>query len=54
MAEFAHNNSKNASTGHILFELNCGYHLKVLFKKDLYPCLRTCLADKLAKKLRKL
>ena len=24
MAEFAYNNAKNASTGYILFELNCG------------------------------
>ena len=24
MAKFAYNNAKNASTGHILFELNCG------------------------------
>ena len=27
MAEFAYNNAKNASTGHILFKLNCEYHL---------------------------
>ena len=27
MAEFTYNNSKNASTGHTPFELNCGYHL---------------------------
>ena len=26
MAEFAYNNAKNASTGHMTFELNYGYH----------------------------
>ena len=27
IAEFTYNNAKNASTGHTLFELNCGFHL---------------------------
>ena len=27
MAEFLYNNAKNASTGHMPFELNCGYHV---------------------------
>ncbi len=26
MAEFAYNNAKNASIGHIPFKLNCGFH----------------------------
>ena len=26
ITEFAYNNSKNASTGHTLFELDCNYH----------------------------
>ena len=26
MAEFAYNNAKNVSTGHMLFKLNYGYH----------------------------
>ena len=34
MAEFTYNNAKNASTGHMSFELNCGYHFCVSFKKD--------------------
>ena len=34
MAKFAYNNSKNASTGHISFELNCGYHFCVSFKDE--------------------
>ena len=37
MAEFAYNNAKNASTGHILFELNCGYHPRVSYEEDLDP-----------------
>ena len=37
MAEFAYNNAKNTSTGFTLFELNCGYHPRVLYKEDLNP-----------------
>ena len=54
MAEFAYNNAKNASTGQTLFELNCGYHLKVSFKEDVDPYLRSCSANKLAEELREL
>ncbi len=49
MAEFAYNNAKNASTGHILFELNCGYHLRVSFKDDVNPRSRSRSANELAK-----
>ena len=35
MAEFTYNNAKNASTGHTLFELNCGYYPYVFYKKNL-------------------
>ena len=35
MAEFAYNNTKNASTGHTPFELSCAYHLWVFYKKDI-------------------
>ncbi len=52
MAEFAYNNAKNASTGHILFELNCGYHSKVSFKEDFDPRLRSRSANKLVEELR--
>ena len=43
MAKFAYNNSKNASTGHIHFELNCKYHPWVFYKKnlDLYSKSKT-------------
>ena len=54
MAEFVYNNAKNASIGHTLFELNYGYHLKVFFKEDIYPCLKSCSANKLVEELKKL
>ena len=34
MIKFAYNNAKNLSTGHMLFKLNCGYHLCVSFEKS--------------------
>ncbi len=43
IAEFAYNNTKSASTGHILFELNCGYHSRVSFKEDVNPTLEILL-----------
>ena len=51
MAEFAYNNAKNASIGHILFKFNCYYHSKVSFKEDVDLHLRFCFANKLAKEL---
>ncbi len=54
MAEFAYNNAKNASTGHIPFTLNYGYHSRVSFEKDVDPRSRSCSANKLAKELREL
>ena len=54
MAEFAYNNTKNTSTGHTLFELNCGYYSKVFFKEDIDSCLKSRSANELAKKLREL
>ncbi len=54
MAEFAYNNAKNASTGHIPFELNCGYHSKVFVKEDVDSHSRSCSANKLAEELREL
>ncbi len=54
MAEFAYNNTKNASTGHTPFELNCGYHSRVSFKEDVDPHSRSRFADKLAEELREL
>ncbi len=54
MAEFAYNNGKNTSTSYTLFELNYGYHPKVLFEDETNSHLKSCLANKLAKKLREL
>ncbi len=54
MAEFTYNNTKNASTGHTLFELNCGYHPKVSFEEDVDPRSKSRSANKLAKELREL
>ena len=54
MAEFAYNNAKNASTGHIPFELNCGYHPKVLFEKKVDLYLKSRFTDNLAEELKEL
>ena len=54
MAEFAYNNSKNASTGYMPFELNCGYHLQISYKEEVNPRSQSMLANKLLAKLREL
>ena len=54
MVEFAYNNIKNASIGHIPFELNCGYHPKVFFKENVDLYLKSSFANKLAEELREL
>ena len=54
MAEFVYNNTKNTSTGFTSFELNCGYHLRVSYKKNLNPHLQSKIAEKLSSKLRNL
>lgn len=54
MTEFAYNNIKNASTGHILFGLNFGYYSRISFKKEFNLRLRSQSTDELARKLRKL
>ncbi len=51
MAEFAYNNAKNASTGHISFELNCGFHLWASYKEDVDPCSQSRAANELATEL---
>ena len=53
IAEFAYNNAKNASTGHMLFELNYGFHPRVFFEDDIDPHSRFCSANKQIKELRK-
>ncbi len=54
ITEFVYNNAKNDSTGHTLLELNCGYHLRVSFEKNVDLHLRSRFANKLAKEMRKL
>ena len=54
MVEFAYNNAKNASTGQMPFELNCGYHPWMLYKEDIDLRSQSKLADKLSAELREL
>ena len=54
IAEFAYNNAKNASTGHTLFELNCGYHPRMSYKKEVDSHSKSKSADELAAELREL
>ena len=54
MAKFAYNNAKNASTGHMPFELNCGYHPRMLYKEEVNPRSKLKSADKLSAELREL
>ena len=54
MTKFTYNNVKNANIGHTLFKFNCSYYPRVLFEEDANSYLRSCFADKLAKKLREL
>ncbi len=35
MAKFAYNNVKNASTDHMPFKLNCGFHPQAFYKEDV-------------------
>ena len=54
MAEFAYNNSKNVSTGQMPFELNCGYHSRLLYEENVNPRSQSKSADKLSAELRDL
>ena len=54
MAEFAYNNAKNASTGHTPFELNCGYHPRMLYKDNVNLRSKPKSADNLLAELREL
>ena len=54
MAEFAYNNTKNASTGYIPFELNCSYHLCISFKEDTDSRFWSKIVNKLLAELQKL
>ena len=54
IAKFAYNNTKNASIGYTSFELNCGYHPRVSYKKDLDPQSKSRTAEELSSELREL
>ncbi len=54
MTEFAYNNAKNTSIEYIPFKLNCDYHSRVSFEKDVNSRLGSRFIDKLAKELKKL
>ena len=54
MAEFAYNNIKNVNIGYTLLKLNYSYHLQMLYKKNVDPCFKFKLADKLLAKLKEL
>ena len=54
MMEFAYNNSKKASTGHMPFELNCGYHPQMLYEEKVNPRSQSKSTDELSKELREL
>ena len=54
MAEFAYNNAKNASTGFMLFELNCRYHPQVSYEESLDPHSQSKIAEELSSKLQNL
>ena len=54
MAKFAYENTKNSSTNHILFELNCNYDTKISFKKDINLRSKFRSTNKLVKELKEL
>ena len=54
MAEFVYNNTKNASTSFKPFELNCRYHPRVFYKKNLNPRSQLKTAEELSSKLQNL
>ena len=54
MAEFAYNNTKNASPSFTPFELNCGYHPRVFYKEVLDLRLKSRTAEELFSELQEL
>ena len=54
IAKFAYNNAKNASTGHMPFKLNCGYHPRIFFKEDTNPHSQSKTIKKLSSKPKEL
>ena len=54
MAKFTYNNTKNASTSHTLFKLNCEYYLYVFFEDNVNFCPKSHTAEELVKNLKDL
>lgn len=54
ITKFANDNVKNASFGHISFELNYGYHYRTSYQKDINLCFQSKSIYELAIKVRKL
>ena len=54
MAKFVYNKGKNASTSHIPFKLNCGYHSPMSYEEKVDPRSKSKSADKLSAELRDL
>ena len=54
IAKFAYNNTKNASTGHTSFKLNCGYYPRMSYEEEVDPYSKSKSADKLSVELREL
>lgn len=48
IAKFAYNNTKNASTNHIPFDINCGYYLFVYYEKKIDPHFKSKSTDELS------
>ena len=54
IAEFTYNNTKNASTSHASFKLNCNYHLQMSYKEEVDPRSQSKSLDGLLAELREL
>ena len=54
MVEFAYNNTKNANTGYLFFELNYSYHFYLSFNKNINLYFKSKTAKKLSNNLKKL
>ncbi len=54
MAEFAHNNVKNANIGHTPFKLNCGFYPRALYEENVNSRSQLKSVDELATKFKEL
>lgn len=54
IGEFAYNNAKNVSIGHMPFKLNCNYYLLISYKADINFCSKFKTTKKLLSELSEL